>query len=304
MRRRFWREGPLAEIKNGEELEAWLKMQPREVSVDFAARAALRVLPFVQAATHYNPYYIFVPVFRALAFAWAAGRFSDSTKGYAAPPIDLAHFSPSPTAASDAAAAAEAARAAVSNPSLTGGVVRFADDAVRAASSGVFEDDGVFAGAAHANFAATKFWSAVSIDATRVEGVASDISGSPLWPHGQPGELRSLWQEMKGALLAAKQEWQVWTNWYDDRLEGRVRDVERELAYVRIDDALWNQGAAIVNAEIKRRIEQLEPPQHGVVQLQAHSSSAASMSVGVSLSVEKPTPPVPIENVPSAVSFG
>ena len=27
---------------------------------------------------------------------------------------------------------------------------------------------------------------------------------------------------MKAALLAAKQEWQVSANWYDDRLDGRV----------------------------------------------------------------------------------
>jgi hypothetical protein len=70
------------------------------------------------------------------------------------------------------------------------------------------------------------------------------------------GEIR----EMKAALHAAKQDWQVWTIWYDDRLAGHVRDDERELAYVRIEQALWDQGPAIVNAEIKRRIEELEPP--------------------------------------------
>jgi hypothetical protein len=59
---------------------------------------------------------------------------------------------------------------------------------------------------------------------------------------------------MKAALHAAKQDWQVWTIWYDDRLEGRVRDKTRELAYVRIEEALWDQGPAVVNAEIERRI--------------------------------------------------
>jgi hypothetical protein len=56
------------------------------------------------------------------------------------------------------------------------------------------------------------------------------------------------------ALLAAKQDWEVWTNWYEDRLESRVRAEERELAYVRIENDLWEKGPAIVNAEIKRRI--------------------------------------------------
>ena len=43
--------------------------------------------------------------------------------------------------------------------------------------------------------------------------------------------------------------------WYEDRLDGHVWDEERELAYVRVEEALWNQGPAVVNAEIERRIE-------------------------------------------------
>jgi hypothetical protein len=39
---RQWREGPLAEINNNEELQAWLRTQPRAVSVAFAARVVLR----------------------------------------------------------------------------------------------------------------------------------------------------------------------------------------------------------------------------------------------------------------------
>jgi hypothetical protein len=101
---------------------------------------------------------------------------------------------------------------------------------------------------------------------------SSDIAGSPLWPQGQPDEFQALWQEMKAALRAAKQDWEVWTNWYDDRLAGRVWDEEREPAYVRIKEALWDQGPAIVNAEIKRRAEGRGRP-------------------------------APVENVPSAVSF-
>jgi hypothetical protein len=106
------------------------------------------------------------------------------------------------------------------------------------------------------------FWSAVSADATCCEGgvAASVIAGSPLWPTGQPIKLRSMWQELKSKLDAEKQGWQVWTMWYDDRLEGSVREEERELAYVRIDSSLWDQGSAIVNAEIKRLVETHELP--------------------------------------------
>jgi hypothetical protein len=35
---------------------------------------------------------------------------------------------------------------------------------------------------------------------------------------------------------------------------------ERELGYVRIDEFLWGQNPAIVNAEIKRRFDERAPP--------------------------------------------
>jgi hypothetical protein len=65
---------------------------------------------------------------------------------------------------------------------------------------------------------------------------------------------------MKNALLAAKQDWRVWTAWYDDRLIGRFRKQERELGYVRIEEYLWDQSPAIINAEIKRRFDERAPP--------------------------------------------
>jgi hypothetical protein len=104
-------------------------------------------------------------------------------------------------------------------------------------------------------------WSTISTDATfRERGrTASKIAGLPLWPNNQPDDLESSWQEMKNVLHGANEDWQVWTTWYDDRLAGRVQEEERELAYVRIDDNLWLEGPGIVNAEIKRRIEELEP---------------------------------------------
>jgi len=74
MRRRFWREAPLAGINNSEELKAWLRTQPRDVSTAFAARAALRVLPIVHAprrGSFEGEFFagIVLPVFRATGVA-------------------------------------------------------------------------------------------------------------------------------------------------------------------------------------------------------------------------------------------
>jgi hypothetical protein len=119
--------------------------------------------------------------------------------------------------------------------------------------------------AARAAEVTTAFWSAVSADARRVEDegrTASEFAGSQLWPLHLigPEPLMSLWNEMEAALLAEKQDWMVWTTWYRDRLAGYPRDEKREFAYLQIEEALWKQGPAVVNAEIKRRIEELEPP--------------------------------------------
>lgn len=221
------------------------------MSVAFAARAALRVLPIVKTETSavfsLMPGAVLVPVFRATAVSWAAAKYpaqaiecsNAALAALAALAFITAHHSHRAVATALAATAASLADAAD------------ADATARAAIGAV----GAICAAA-LNPAVDALWTAVSIDAMHVEEgeTASDLAGSLLWPQGQPAQLRSSWQEMKAALLAAGQDWQVWAFWYDARLAGRVNDEVHELAYVRIEEALWDQGPAIVNAEIKRRI--------------------------------------------------
>jgi hypothetical protein len=215
-----------------------------------------------------------LPVFRATAISWAAAKYPARKKklatacrtaaaalvaqstgstwgsGYAAAASRAAEYAAVVTIRDTASA--DAANAAVA-----------AVDALAAFGAGLslgFNLD--LATAFGANPVVDAFWAAVSIDATRVEegAAASVIADLPLWPHGQPNQLQSLWQEMIAALLAANQDWLVWIHWYDLRLSGHCRDEELELAYVRIEEALWDQGPSIVNAEIKRRIQEIPPP--------------------------------------------
>jgi hypothetical protein len=150
---------------------------------------------------------------------------------------------------------------------------------------------------------ADDFWSAIATDATYVDRgeTASALAVRPLWPLDQPEELGSWWREMSEKLLAANQNWDVWTIWYQDRLSGHLQSDERELVYVRIENELWDKGPAVVNAEIRKQIDELEPPPplHGMLAVVEEPAAAAMEGA-----IEELTPHAAIENVPSAVSFG
>ena len=236
---------------------------------------------------------VVLPVFRAAAVAWAAAKYpAHETELAAAAAACAAHAAAAAAAADayDAACAADAAYAAFAADAAyaadaaahAAAVAADADatyaafaaaaaalavrgDAAHAVDAAAFGFGHLFSAAsaaraisaaAAARAAGSFFWSALSADATRLEegATVSDIAGAPLWPNSQPVRLRSLWKVLEAGLAAEKQDWQVWTSWYGERLGGRVREERRELAYVRIGSHLWDQGPAIVNAEIKRRV--------------------------------------------------
>jgi hypothetical protein len=240
----------MANIRNEEDLKAWLQGKPPEVWAALAARAALRVLPVVGNAGHYRGDHtrdIVLPVFRAVTVSWSAAKYP-------------AHADELLDAHRDAGSIAGHARHSPADgraAATVGGRAATAAAGFAALSAASDDDSAACEAVANAADADSAVWSAVSTDAARIEeGVtASLMICSPLWPDGQPDGLRSLWQDMKEMLLDAEQDWEVWTGWYDDRLAGSVRDEERELAYVRIENDLWEQDPATVNAEIVRRIE-------------------------------------------------
>lgn len=248
------REAPLADINNREKLEAWLQTQPHEVSVALAARAALRALPVAQMVS-YHLSDTALAVFRATAVSWAAAKYPAHETELSNAAVAANTFTGDIEFATRGFTAARAALEAAA----------FAANAVHAAANAAYAADAAAAAAraaTNAGHAAADFWSAVSSDARNVaEGTtASVIAGWPLWPQDQPNWLKSLWQELKESLLTLGQNWQAWVIWYKDRLEGRVGLEERELAYVRIAEMLWQQGHAEVNAGIMRRIEELAIP--------------------------------------------
>lgn len=74
----------------------------------------------------------------------------------------------------------------------------------------------------------------------------------PLWPDGMPGDLAADWQTLKADLLSRNEDWDIWTDWYEDRLAGRPPEAKLDRARIMLPDGLWKQGAKAVNAELKR----------------------------------------------------
>ena len=66
-----------------------------------------------------------------------------------------------------------------------------------------------------------------------------------------------MWARVRSTLVEAKQDWEVWIDWYEDRLAGRQSDARIDLAKALFPDDIWKQGAQAVNTEIKRLIDEL-----------------------------------------------
>jgi hypothetical protein len=249
---------PLIDFGNPDELRRWLRTQPRQVGIALAARSALRVLPSATIRTGAITLADLVIIqnhFRLLSIAWIAFgsfpvdrglRIAARARSAAAVSLPIGTLSTSPAASAACRSAAEVARA-VAN---TG---RKSSDAVIAAINEAFS--------AEANEADARLVSALADDISLLDSsLRSFLRGNvPLWRNGVPTRLEPRWREMKSLLLNLPQDWQVWTIWYDDRLDGRVRSTGREVAYVDLPDEIWAQGPAAVNAHIIKRIEEHEP---------------------------------------------
>jgi hypothetical protein len=242
-------------------LRAWIVKQPYQVSIAYAARAALRALPGVAAMLDTQAgnagdvrSSILLPGFRAAAVAWVSSKY----------PARATNLRPA------AASAAEAAFVAASN-------IGFADDASACLAAG---RAAAAAARAAADSSATATAAARSLEAAltsvrkmpspfiefELAGAAADmdafdkgvtsteIMGRELWLNGVPAAIQSEWRRLETALLETAENWDVWTQWYQSRLQGHPASESLEIARVRLPLNIWARGPRIVNAQIKQLI--------------------------------------------------
>lgn len=237
---------------DNEAVTRWLSEQSNEVAIVFAARAALRVLPTVT----FSPWpgsprrttdEIVLRAFRAVATAWAVAAYPGHRKGLndAARAAlsglgDVKAPAPIRAAAYASAVATGEAGATARATTVIGYTLDAAGSKGREAFQSLLEALATDAGLLNDRFSAVT------------------LAHSKLWP-GQISEwLRVSWGELRHALLDADENWEVWTNWYEERLAGQATSQEIEVARATMDNAVWGQEPRAVNAHIRELIEERE----------------------------------------------
>ena len=230
----------MVEFLKREDIENWLNDKPREVSVAIAARAALRVLPLMNRARKAENFEsaILLPVFHGTAIPAFAGTWPNAGMAIAA---TRAARAADAVYAADAAYAARAVDAAYAAYAARAVDAAYAADAARAAYAAAYAaraaaDD---ARAAYAAVSKDAAFLVRFLDGDLEQGLL-ELTRTPLWPDHDlslPEEISKNWRALKTHLLSREDEnWQVWTDWYEDRLNGFAsRDPKMELEKARIE---------------------------------------------------------------------
>lgn len=263
----------MVEFRSQAEVQKWLANQPKEVAGVLAVRCALRVAPLMALAIsretrkqNVRAAAIVLPWFRGLAAPWVAA-VGPTHGAEAMVSTSFAASASAAAAAAAGAAAAARARAAAARAPAYAAADAYASAAAAAADAAYAA---AYAAEARARAAASAYAAArgvadadiffsLSADANALEnGVAPEkLALRELWPARRPNWSSNHWRRLKRALdgFPEDENWWVWRDWYEARLEGGPVDRDLETQRVLIADELWQQGPKVANAEIARLIE-------------------------------------------------
>lgn len=226
----------MVEIKNREDLEAWLEDKPREVCVAIAARAALRSLPTLSHLIGKHPK---KRNFENDLTSWLRCSLTSGVAAVLSTPKVTS------AAAVDAAVFVTHAAADAAGDAVYAAAADAASHALAAVDTAAFA-----AGDASAAYAAA-FWKAVERDASRLEnGMAVlTLMQQPIWPDGPPGDFAEPTRAFL-EYLGSKPELAFWGRWYERMAAGDPPDWEMQKEIALIDDVDWKKGAVHVSGLI------------------------------------------------------
>jgi len=279
----------MANFYTQETFQHWMQSQPPTIGLALAVRASLRALPLntplLRRAPKEIAQSVILPEFISVAPAWFLGTWPNQADKIRTAATYLSSSEPSLSAIgyieTKSNGTGEDARIQIASTSVAQSTV----GALSAAQIAILNDSAVnvsqrslidyAAGssvhsAAHAasrvgSGLAEKYWNEARNDAGLIETGQSGgtLMRRPLWANLIDREVSELWSQMQRILLGLDKNWEVWTQWYDDRLFGnddrRGRplfvDLERDRIQTSADEH-WENGPDLVNAklaELERR---------------------------------------------------
>jgi hypothetical protein len=256
----------MTDFSNEQDVRRWASRQTPGASVVFAARAALRVVPALALDPSLNTRPIeeakrndILAVFRAVAASWVVGAYPAHGKALRPFVAPCAIGAADATLVSQQVSRVAAAAAGIASDAYAKTKVTQATRVRRSLDRAV-AGVALLAGDAAAG-AGKKAWGSVikalSIDAQILNQEVSPIilAANRLWPE-PPEWARENWAVVRQGLLDADEGWETWTDWYEARLRGGTANQALEVARVKIDEGIWQQGPKVVNFEIKQLIEE------------------------------------------------
>jgi hypothetical protein len=244
-------------ISDRASLETWLRLQSREVAIAIAGRAALRVAPLAvrllrdrQTAEDFQQLATWTSaIYRSNALARVTAKYPAGAKNLrraarAAPsaPPPGAHLA---AYAALASAASAASAAAADSPACAAFAANSVVEALAAVSNADASDP-----ASPLAF----MWEQIRSDVRRTQEL--DVVACldlPVWFGGAPHWAFLAWSSLQAA-LPEEEDWDVWIDWYDERLRGGSRGEQYDFVFADVPLEVWNNGAAAANSWIKEHL--------------------------------------------------
>ena len=238
------------QIRSPGALRDWLEGQPAQASIAIAVRSALRVLPLTIRQAQFESSTSVPHQLSALAglmFRWTA-----LAVGMARYPARYRAIQPDPEPIAVVEVSAGPAARAAAHAAASANPANLGDPRGAAAHAGYSAE-----AAAEVAFAADESlmtWSEVDFDTARVaEFGAARIAEELLWSSACPLWASDAWVDFQAALPEGE-DWDVWIDWYEERLRGGSRGEAYELVFASVPQEVWDKGPAAANAWIKAHL--------------------------------------------------
>jgi hypothetical protein len=236
-------------------------LPPKAMAI-IALRAAVRVFPLLAQRTSREAFWFWPAGDRAhhtiaVCRCFQTSAFANSLHAAAA------YFASAASAASASASASDSAIFAANAARAAAAASASASDSARAAAAA--DATALATAAADALVSSSSAVAAILTDIAQIkrrswidrllrEDVERDpvfLLGQPLWLEDVPAEAAQLWIQLQKDLRSLDAGFQVWIDWYQDRLDGKPFDWEIERQWALLSKEQLSQSPAEINAYLK-----------------------------------------------------